>query len=524
MKQIKKWIALTITLVMVLMIQLPAMAATITITGGAANSTYNAYKLFSVTHSSTGTDGESHYAYEIENDTQRTIILAGLNESLPVDWDSKSAEEKDAFDKKLVMNVEALDTAGIRKFADQAYRAILVDTTIKATGTSTADTSTSNAVFSDLDAGYYLIAETTPGNNQDSYSLTMLATTYDENKSISTKESYPKVTKKVQEKNDSNKNATNNGSYQSAADYDIGDTISFHLTGTLPSNYENYTTYRYVFHDTLGEGLTYNDNTVQVYYATTNYQYYTNITNKFTISSSNEELTISCDDLKKCTSSLETFSTDGFIMVDYTATLNENAVIGTDGNLNTVKLEYSRNPYGTETGTSVESKVTVYTYSLTVNKTDNEGNVLTGAAFTLSKLTNTEDTSNQYKKVTTIASTTESPLSTFEFKGLDAGTYKLEETTIPDGYHGADPIIFTITAEYGTSAENQKLTSVTTDKTETISFSEIGKLTTTVQNFTGKLMPTTGGIGTTIFLVVGAFLVIGSITLLITRRKMNREE
>lgn len=515
MKTMKKWIALAITLIMVMMVELPAMAATITITGGAGQATYQAYRIFDVSYSSST---EKAYAYTVRDDT-RAIVASALSITMPDDWESQTQDQKTTFDADLIFAMEELDDGGIRTFADTVYKAILDDSTINATATRTATTS-GTATFDELDAGYYLIAETTPGNGQDAYSLTMLATAADETKEIHTKESYPTLTKKVQEKNDSAALAQNNGTYQSAADYDIRDAISFHLTGTLPENYDNYESYTYTFTDIFSEGLTYNSN-AKVYSVNSNYTNGIEISEHFTTNFDDETrtLTISCENLKSITS----ITKDKLIMVDYTATLNENAKIGSEGNVNTATLTYSRNPYGDETGTSKEAKTTVYTYSLTVYKTEKaENKPLSGAGFTLYKYTEGENTTSGYTEIKKLDPADD--LTTFTFKGLDAGKYRLVESTVPAGYHGTNPIEFEITATYAATTTDQSLTSVVTNNTAiTPESGKIGELITTVVNSTGSLLPETGGIGTTVFIVIGSIMVIGAIVLLITRHRVDKE-
>ena len=118
--------------------------------------------------------------------------------------------------------------------------------------------------------------------------------------------------------------------------------------------------------------------------------------------------------------------------------------------------------------------------------------------------------------------------TTFTFTGLDDGTYRLSETKTPDGYNTIDPIIFTITAEHDIESEDPRLTSLNGDSaTGEITFeaaSEDGSLTTTVVNKSGAELPETGGMGTTIFYVLGAILVLGAGVLLIARRRTDSEK
>ncbi|MCF0230656.1 MAG: isopeptide-forming domain-containing fimbrial protein, partial [Parasporobacterium sp.] len=138
------------------------------------------------------------------------------------------------------------------------------------------------------------------------------------------------------------------------------------------------------------------------------------------------------------------------VTVAYHAVLNENAVIGVEGNSNKAKLEYSNNPYGDGTGETPEDKVVVFTYELKANKVDKDGEALAGAGFTLYKF---DEKANDYVAVGEEIT----GVTTFSFHGQDAGMYKLVETTVPAGYNKADDIIFTVEAVYDTVSDNPKL-------------------------------------------------------------------
>lgn len=371
-------------------------------------------------------------------------------------------------------------------------------------------------VISGLSAGYYLIKDkdkTLAGKN-DSYTEYIV-------KVVGNVEQYPKsdvptVEKKVKDTNDSTGETSG---WQDSADYDIGDSVPFQLKATLAENVSSYTTYKVVFHDTLSKGLTYNDD-AKVYIDGTE-------TDGFTVESMvNAEgtttLTVSCDDVKALRA-----GNSSVITVEYTATLNGNAVIGSTGNINKVKLEYSNNPNksesgdNNETGNTPEDTVVVFSYKVIVNKVDSEKNSLTGAEFTLEKY-NKE--TNQWKAIEVVKN---AEGTTFTFSGLDDGNYRLTETTTPAGYNTIDPIEFTITATHEFSTKEQKLT--ITDLSGNATKGEItftpdtteGSLSTNVVNKAGVTLPETGGIGTTLFYVAGAGLVLVAVVLLITRKRMN---
>ena len=360
---------------------------------------------------------------------------------------------------------------------------------------------------------------------------------------VTPKSSVPSVEKKVKEENDS-KNVTSD--WQDAADYDIGDEVPFQLTGTMPSRLGDYTSYSYTFNDTLSKGLTFDKDSVKVYLNSaaesnlidsSNYS----VSEAVEVSGGNGEttFTVSFTNVK----SIQSLAADSKIIVEYTATLNGDAVIGADGNPNKVSLTYSNNPNAGgdgDTGTTPEDMVIVYTYKLTVNKVgEDEETPLTGAGFTLYKkyITEPDDkpvdpNETGYYKVTTINSTDDKSISTFTFKGLDAGDYKLVETQVPTGYNKAEDIKFTVEATYDTNSDAPELKNLVIKDANNNTISGEGgsfnvtttfdNISTTIQNFKGSVLPSTGGIGTTIFYVIGGILMVGAGVLLISRKRTDR--
>ena len=286
-----------------------------------------------------------------------------------------------------------------------------------------------------------------------------------------------------------------------------------------------------MFHDTLSKGLTYN-NDAKVYIDSKE-------TNGFTVTSTvNDDgtttLTVSCDDVKALGA-----GNSSVITVEYTATLNENAVLGSAGNPNEVYLEYSNNPYrsgegNNETGETPEDVVIVFTYKTIINKvtknpdydpdaSDSEEYIpLTGAEFTLEKYNKATD------KWEAIAVVKNDEGTTFTFSGLDDGDYRLTETETPAGYNTIEDIYFTITAEHDVLSDNPALTSLsgnaTTGEITFTSNTAEGSLSANVINNAGATLPETGGMGTTVFYVVGAALVVTAVVLLVTKKRMSGEQ
>ena len=381
-------------------------------------------------------------------------------------------------------------------------------------------------VISGLTAGYYLIKDqdgSLTGDN-DSYTDYIIKVVGDT--TATPKSDVPTVEKKVKDINDSTDDAMTD--WQDSADHDIDDSVPFQLKATLADNVSSYTTYKVVFHDTLSKGLTYN-NDAKVFIDGTE-------TNGFTITSTvnadgTTTLTVSCDDVKALGA-----GNSSVITVEYTATLNENAVLGSAGNPNEVYLEYSNNPNksesgNNETGNTPKDVVIVFTYKTIISKITKNPNYdpedeeseeyisLTGAEFTLEKY-NKE--TKEWKAITAVKN---DEGTTFTFSGLDDGKYRLTETKTPAGYNTVDPIYFTITAEHDVLSDNPALTSLsgnaTTGELTFTPNTTNGSLSADVVNRAGVTLPETGGMGTTLFYVAGAGLVLVAVVLLITRKRMN---
>lgn len=219
-----------------------------------------------------------------------------------------------------------------------------------------------------------------------------------------------------------------------------------------------------------------------------------------------------------------TLNKDTKVVVTYSAKLNENAVIGSAGNPNRVYLTYSNNPNkGGEgdTGKTPDDKNIVFTYKTVVNKVemvDQDKKPLKGAAFKLEK----KQSDETYKEV---KSFTAGDDTTFTFTGLDDGDYRLTEITTPAGYNTIKPIDFTITATHDTESEDPQLLTLsgkaTTGEANFASDTNAGSLTTDVVNKKGSTLPSTGGIGTTIFYVAGCAMVVLAGVMITARKKAN---
>ncbi|WP_164130383.1 isopeptide-forming domain-containing fimbrial protein [Sharpea azabuensis] len=390
-------------------------------------------------------------------------------------------------------------------------------------GTEKEVAANQTASIDGLAAGYYLVKDKASSQNQTNGAYTSYILKVVKNTTATTKLDVPTVEKKVQDTNDSTGETSG---WQDSADYDIGDEIPYQITGTMPANIDAYTSYKYVFTDTMSKGLTYTPNTAKITIDGTE------VTSSFKeeVTQNADEtgktkVTWSCDDLKTAgkTAGVELTSTTK-VVVTYKAKLNKDAVIGFAGNPNTVNLTYSNNPnkdHEGETGKTPDDKNIVFTYKTVVNKVDQDGTTpLKGAGFTLQKKVNGE-----YTDVKTFTAGED---TTFTFSGLDDGEYKLIESTTPAGYNTITPIEFTISAKHDETADEPKLTELTVSKasvgaTFTPNTNE-GSLTTNVVNKKGSTLPETGGMGTTLLYAVGGVLVALAAAYIIISKKHEKAE
>lgn len=490
MKKVKKLFAVLLAAMTVMALSATALAAeTFTI-----RFTDPGFSLFA-------TDDTPRYAvYQIFTG-DLTTDDSGVRTLSNIKWgqNAKDHSEGEAVSEEVLNALKAVNVAGKtdkEKLAVITQYVNLDSNPIKKTnGTGDEDLS--------VKPGYYLIKDNGPVGNGETYNLYVVEVT--NNVTITPKTSNTTSEKKI----------VDNGAETDSADYDIGDEITFRLSATITENYDYYLTYKLTFHDTLSEGLTLGENptvTVKVddTAITTGYEV---VTTGLTDDCS---LEVQFEDLTKITS----VKAGSEITVEYKATLNKNAVIGSTGNPNTLKVSYSNNPYDdTKTTDTPDNKVTVYTYQVVVNKVDGDNAPLTGAGFTLYK----KDADDTYQAVGNEIKGNN--MTQFTFSGLGSGDYKLEETTTPKGYNTIPPIEFTISATYNSNDGSiATLSATANDDTKFTADTTAGSLTTNVVNNRGSLLPETGGIGTTIFYVLGGILMVGAVVLLVTRKRMRDAE
>ena len=388
-------------------------------------------------------------------------------------------------------------------------------------------------------AGYYLVVDTTDFSTGDSYhaynSFLLKVSKGKFNLPIKPKAEKPTVEKEVHDNDISS--AGNNDGWGSSADHAINEKFQFRLIAKLPKSsdraYDYYHEYAVLFNDTLSEGITY-DKLDSVVINSNGHTYdITNDTSKCEVDDSNlkndNSFVVKIHDVKNCVANLNDGAT---ITVTYTAHLNDKAYVNTAGdstsNINKVYLTYSNNPKDESSIGKTPESTPVYVYTYQLNNTkyhddDNPNNVLAGAGFRLYsdeachdedeiKLkmnddgTYSRDFSTEGKGVEMISGQD----GQFNVKGLDAGTYYLKETKTPDGYSACKVIPVTIKADH---SRNDQVNLEGSNLTNDIVNIKAGGIT----------LPSTGGIGTTLFYVVGGGLMVAAIVLLVTKKRMENK-
>lgn len=495
MKHIKKIMALVIAMVMVLAMGVTVFAAetgTITVTpptgvDAAASNSYKVYKVFDATVDATD---NTKVSYKLcSGDTLSDAMTAA---GFSVDSAGNVSFSKDALDEAAIAAIAAFVTA------DDLVA------TLTATGTAAVTTDA-------LGFGYYYITTST--------GTVVTIDSNNNNPTVNDKNSVPGVDKTITGANSIDENGKK-------ALAQVGTDVTYTAEITVGKGAKGY-----IFHDTMETGLTYNSD-VKVYIGETE------------VAATNYEIDKSGDKLAADTFSvsfkddyIKDLEVGTVLKVVYSAKVNDDAIT-TDPLNNTCYVSYGDKNSNNKTPTS---EADVYEAKFTVTKKDEKGDPLEGAGFVISRAAGSEvpnpdydadaaaaaeaagetydvpatitTTTKEYYKitgkvvswVTDIAQATEytsdASGNVQAFTGLANGTYTLEEKTVPSGYNKAADQSFTI-AEHNYTAANLEQTAEVTNKS-------------------GKELPSTGGIGTTIFYIIGAILVIGAGVLLVTRRRMN---
>lgn len=516
MKGMKKLLSILMVLTLVLSLGATAFAANVTVAEELSGHTFTAYQIFKGTQNDESGNKLGDVQWGSDIDAAKFVAaLQALN-----------AETFGGIDAANALGVaEALSKA----VDDEALAKAIAEAAFDSLNPSASGTPITPPA-TELPNGYYLIKDTTENlNGNEAYNDVVLQVTEDVN--IQYKTDVPTSEKKVKDVNDSDGNGQTG--WQDAADWDIGDSVPFQITGTLPSNYADYDKYAITFHDEQSTGLTFDPESVVVTVNGTTVEksmYKVNYNDDGTALEDGCTFEIVIGDLKTAAPGA---AADAQVVVTYSSYLNDKAVIGNPGNPNKMTMDFSNNPHGDGTGTTPEDVVTVFTFELDVNKVTGGEEPLAGAGFTLYK----ENAAGEYEQIGQEVVVSENGEKfTAKFEGLDDGEYKLVETKVPAGYNQAPDILFTVTAthtEDDKGSNTQSVTGLQATVTEPSDWdgqitvtdtSSMGVLGTDIVNNEGPTLPETGGIGTTIFYIAGAVLVAGAVILLVTKKRVSGME
>lgn len=565
MKRIKSLAAILLSLTMVMLLAVPAFAAgpySITIQNDKEGHTYEAYQIFAGDVSSDAAQGGNVEGPILSNiiwgnGVNGDALLAALKEANA----DKYGECATAADVAKALGAENATAENAAAFAEIAA---LYLANVEGTATVPVE---GNYVINNLAAGYYLVKDQDGSMEGDADTATEYIVQVLGNVTMEPKDSdIPTVEKKVSEE-DYRQDDGYGYTYNDVADWDIGDSVPFKLIGSIP-DMSAYDTYEYIFTDTLSNGLTLQEGTINVYIAVNRddeVRDYEPLTAgvDYTLTLNNTEngggsFSIAFDDLK--TAPYMDQENRNYVIVTFDATLNANAEIGLPGNPNDVYLEFSNNPNGDGLGRTTEDTVLVFTYELDGTKVDgtNIDTKLEGAEFVLfngghTKVAHIENGTfvgwvslpdgydyRNYEEIpyeaweelsgTTNVIMTSTAEGVFGVSGLDDGTLHLLEIKAPTGYnlldHDLEIVIDAATANGqawdGIPANALTALTIAVDGGNAENGNaETGAVALTVRNNQGSTLPETGGIGTTLFYVIGGLLVIGAGILLVVRFRMR---
>lgn len=483
MKRVKRVLALLAAFALVLAMAVPAFAdentGSITVQGAVNGESYSIYKIFDVT------------GYDMTT-TSHKITYKVTDGWAPFFEEGKPGAKYVKLDSKKQISATTLDSSTAPEFAAAAIEWAKDSThNIKATDSKKADEN--GVTFTGVTNGYYLV-DTSLG------ALCSLDNVTGNTAKISEKNKVPSVEKKVKSGDD----------YESSNSAKVGDTVEYKTTITINGSVE-----KVVLHDKMGAGLTFNETSVKVKVGVADVA-----EDNYTLKKPGTESSDPCTfEIEFKDSYIAGLATGTKIEVTYSATLNKNAVIGTTGNKNDTWLKYGNNG-------SVTSETTTCSYSFDLVKTDSDGTLLAGAKF---KLYADQDCTNEIKLVADgdnvyhVATTGETGVpyietnatSALTIKGLKGTTtYYLKEIEAPKGYNELENAF-----EFTIASEN-----ISSNLSKTSNKWGEGKSTGIhIINNAGTTLPSTGGMGTTVFYVVGGGLMAVAVVLLVTKKRMENK-
>lgn len=520
---------------------------TITISSETSGHTYQAYQVFAGTFSSTtGKLTNITWGSGVNGANLLTAIKADAT------YGASFASCTTAAD---VAQVISTSYPASTAFANALAKLVSANLTTTHTD-SGAPSGSYTYTISNLSDGYYFVNEASLGTTPDNAYTKFLLQVVD-NVTVSAKTDKPAIALKVLENND----GTYKNTWNDAADYSIGTAVPYRIVSIVP-DMTYYDTYYYHMTDTISSGSTFNAGSVKVYYVNSAGAMYdietststgaggTELTSGYTVSPTAGGFTVTFNDLSNV-SGVPALG-GGYLVVEYTATLNSNASVqvpATPGNATEVYLTYSNNPNnadGSGTGVTPKDEVVVYTFRLTINKVDSSTPAvpLTGATFALfTDLTNaataaadpttvanfataltftgsagsyTRSTSGDY----TLSGTAG---GVYTIDGLDQGTYYLVEISAPAGYNRLiTPVSVVIDPTYHDGSQSSAyvdghVPDATGDQLITVTAN--GGTALDVVNQAGATLPETGGMGTKLFTIGGLSLMLVALVIVLLRKK-----
>lgn len=566
MKKARKLTAVLLSLVMLLALVVPASAAenySITIHNDKTGHTYEAYQIFAGTVSNdAATDGEAEGPMLGDiiwgsgvDDARYAELLAALKADATIGALEGMQDAADAAAVAAALDGPDAETAAA--FAD-----VVSDYLAAAPTGQTNNMADGNYIIQGLPAGYYLVKDQDGSLEGDADTATDYIVQVLGNVTMDPKDSdIPTLEKKVAERSKYQMDEGYGMYYNDVADWNIGDSVPFKLIASIPNNIESYDEYKFVFHDTLSNAFTLEEDSIKVFVAATtaaNVEQFTpQDDDLYQVAVDGQSFTLTIPDINP----LDAHGNPAnYVIITYSATLNENADIGLDGNENTAYLEFSNDPNGDGLGRTAEDTVIVFTYELDGTKVDGETQAaLQNAQFVLLNGAKSEAAMvvdgkvTGWAKVATEAAAgdvqmpgtyeewverygdqnvilTSAADGTFKIAGLDDGTYYLREIQAPNGYNLLEEDVkLVITAETSNvqnwaGEPDQALTALNISVNDGVAQDGVldtGIVNVTVRNNQGATLPETGGMGTTLFYIIGGLLVVGAGILLVVRIRMK---
>ena len=528
---------------------------TITQSEGNASTTFKAYQIF--TASVVDEPGNSDkvvsnvdWAANLKNNEKaKTDIINAIKgvaggDSLP--QDPSAQDIADWLSDKNHVNTSTNTRLDKDHVLNKIAKAI-IDNNIAQTGNSFK----AGELFNATSNGYYLFvtdksslstAENAKANTGTSPIFAVVGGT---GVTVAEKTKIPTIKKEILNDSDEKEgDYTAQDGWTNVADSQVGQEVSYKLTGSIADNYATYDSYAYKFTDTLSQGLTYVDGSLEVY--ALNDENYTKISQtSYTLvepTEGNNALTVNFDNEKGLKSATADSADDMLnigaetqIVVFYKAKLNSKASYEVPGNTNEVYLEYSNNPMAEGTGKSTIKTVTDHVFRLDVTKVDSvDSSKKLKAGFKVKVVAN-EDTASVDKWLKQDGSLTNLEKDAYEFMtddngevkipGLDAGKYQITETTTPSSYNTIAPFNITVDPTYDTDGTLTALT--VTDDSDMVDKGAVtgAAASITIKNKKGSGLPLTGLNGVTFtWIAGGAVLCIGVAHLIRSRKQAEESE